>query len=256
MSPADLSRTNWLHAVRFWSSTLAASATSRCLAPGRGPSGQFYARLAVLRVGDDPPVEGSRHQPARGFSDGVFAIAATLLVLEFASATRPGRPRHASSSHLWPSYLAYATSFLTIGIIWMNHHYCVETMARCRPHADVPQPAPAHDRRLPALPDEARRRSTSRAAASRRPSSRTRATFVLMAIIYNIWWRYARGGRRLIRDDVPDSTLRAIIARVQPRRADVRRLLLVALRQPACERRARRSRSRRSTCRRPRCSQR
>ena len=31
---------------------------------------------------------------------------------------------------MWPAYLAYATSFLTIGIIWINHHYCVETIGR------------------------------------------------------------------------------------------------------------------------------
>ena len=43
-----------------------------------------------------------------------------------------------------------------------------------------------------------------------------------MAIIYNIWWRYASTGRRLIGDDVPDSRLRAITPRVQSRRADLR----------------------------------
>ena len=32
--------------------------------------------------------------------------------------------------HLWPSYLAYVTSFITIGIIWMNHHTCVETIVK------------------------------------------------------------------------------------------------------------------------------
>src|SRR5262249_19230062 len=42
------------------------------------------------------------------------------------------------------------------------------------------------------------------------------ATFVLMAIIYNGWWRYASLGRRLIRDDVPDSTVRAITRAFNP----------------------------------------
>src|SRR5215468_1888923 len=64
------------------------------------------------------------------FSDGVFAIAATLLVLEFSVDAANGANLGSQLVHLWPSYLAYVTSFVTIGIIWMNHHYCVETMAR------------------------------------------------------------------------------------------------------------------------------
>jgi uncharacterized membrane protein len=56
------------------------------------------------------------------FSDGVFAIAITLLILEV------GVPESAFDNlwhgiaAQWPAYLAYATSFLTIGGIWMAHH--------------------------------------------------------------------------------------------------------------------------------------
>jgi uncharacterized membrane protein len=55
------------------------------------------------------------------FSDGVFAIAITLLVLEIRV---PGQGESLSSAllHRWPSYFAYAVSFLTIGIMWVNHH--------------------------------------------------------------------------------------------------------------------------------------
>ncbi|WP_433562270.1 TMEM175 family protein [Nocardia sp. CA-151230] len=56
------------------------------------------------------------------FSDGVMAIAITLLVLEI----RIPEPDDGSLWHeltgLWPSYLAYAGSFLTIGVIWLCHH--------------------------------------------------------------------------------------------------------------------------------------
>jgi uncharacterized membrane protein len=54
-------------------------------------------------------------------SDGVFAIAITLLVLELA--VDPGSADHALRAVLdeWPSYLAYVTSFLTIGVVWMAH---------------------------------------------------------------------------------------------------------------------------------------
>jgi len=63
------------------------------------------------------------------FSDGVFAIAATLLVLEIGVGAHSSNLGH-DLLHLWPSYLAYVTSFITIGIIWMNHHWVVATMAR------------------------------------------------------------------------------------------------------------------------------
>ena len=55
------------------------------------------------------------------FSDGVFAIAITLLVLEI-KVPPPGTALGAELLHLWPSYLAYVVSFLVIGAIWINHH--------------------------------------------------------------------------------------------------------------------------------------
>ncbi len=56
------------------------------------------------------------------FSDGVFAIAITLLVLDLHV---PGRGKSSLLDELgrqWPSYAAYVVSFLVIGIIWINHH--------------------------------------------------------------------------------------------------------------------------------------
>src|SRR3954452_2909014 len=56
------------------------------------------------------------------FSDGVLAIAITLLVLEIhidpSALAEPWR----AIAHEWPSYLAYVTSFLTIGGVWIAHH--------------------------------------------------------------------------------------------------------------------------------------
>ena len=58
------------------------------------------------------------------FSDGVLAIAITLLVLDLRVPLRD--ELHTSLAHAlarqWPSYAAYVTSFLIIGIIWVNHH--------------------------------------------------------------------------------------------------------------------------------------
>jgi uncharacterized membrane protein len=56
------------------------------------------------------------------FSDGIFAIAATLLVLELkVPQVEPGGLADALLES-WPSYATYVVSFLTIGIIWINHH--------------------------------------------------------------------------------------------------------------------------------------
>jgi len=63
------------------------------------------------------------------FSDGVFAIAATLLVLELrvpSDTTALGD----ALLRLWPAYAAYLVSFLTIGIIWVNHHTLLEHCRR------------------------------------------------------------------------------------------------------------------------------
>src|SRR5260221_1227377 len=63
----------------------------------------------------------------QAFSDGVFAIAITLLILEI-KVPRPASPSEPFSLlqsllGLWPSYFAYVLSFVTIGIYWARHHY-------------------------------------------------------------------------------------------------------------------------------------
>jgi len=54
------------------------------------------------------------------FSDGIFAIAATLLILDV-NLGGEGSVAH-QLVQAWPSYAAYAISFATLGIVWVNHH--------------------------------------------------------------------------------------------------------------------------------------
>jgi uncharacterized membrane protein len=62
------------------------------------------------------------------FSDGVFAVAITLLALNLV-VPGPGRESLAYQLSLhWPAFLAYLISFFTIGIIWVNHHMLVRTI--------------------------------------------------------------------------------------------------------------------------------
>ena len=62
------------------------------------------------------------------FSDGVIAVAITLLVLDL-RVPAPGQGNLAAElGHQWPRYVAYVVSFATIGIIWINHHAVIRRL--------------------------------------------------------------------------------------------------------------------------------
>jgi len=65
------------------------------------------------------------------FSDGVFAVLITVLVLELRP---PELPTFKALLSLWPTWLSYAVSYLFIAIVWANHHhlmrYATETTPR------------------------------------------------------------------------------------------------------------------------------
>ena len=65
---------------------------------------------------------------AEAFSDGVFAIAITLLVLSLVLSGHGTLTSQLLAA--WPRYFAYVVSFLTIGIMWMNHHTILAHVAR------------------------------------------------------------------------------------------------------------------------------
>ena len=77
-------------------------------------------------MSSDGPQTADARDTARieAFSDGIFAIAATLLVLDLKvphdAAAGPGLLRALAAQ--WASYVAFATSFAFIGIMWINHH--------------------------------------------------------------------------------------------------------------------------------------
>src|SRR3981081_2349851 len=78
---------------------------------------------------EDRQTVAMRTSRLEAFSDGVFAIAATLLGREVR-----GPPDTTdlvgALLRLWPAYAAYLVSFLTIGIIWVNHHTLLEHCTR------------------------------------------------------------------------------------------------------------------------------
>jgi TMEM175 potassium channel family protein len=68
-----------------------------------------------------PPRRLSEPSRVEAFSDGVYAIAITLLVLELAVPTVRGDFAHQLAEE-WVSYVAYLAAFANIGVLWMIHH--------------------------------------------------------------------------------------------------------------------------------------
>ncbi|OLC70824.1 MAG: hypothetical protein AUH78_19985 [Gemmatimonadetes bacterium 13_1_40CM_4_69_8] len=149
------------------------------------------------------PTQHTAHIEA--FCDGVFAIAATLLVLEVRvpghdAVTAAGGLWRALGQH-WSSYAAYALSFVVIGIMWANHHNIFGYIGRANHTfvmlnlallfcvAFLPFPTAVLAQYLPS------------------PEHRTAAavlyggTLTVTAVAYNAVWRYAAGGGRLLKRD-------------------------------------------------------
>ena len=66
----------------------------------------------------------------RTFSDGVFAVLITVLVLELRP---PERPTFEALLALWPTWLSYTVSYLFIAIVWANHHYLMRHASEATP---------------------------------------------------------------------------------------------------------------------------
>jgi TMEM175 potassium channel family protein len=62
------------------------------------------------------------------FTDGVLAIAVTIIVLEIGISANSGDHLLPSILHHWPAYLAYVTSFLTLGVVWLQHSAIISTL--------------------------------------------------------------------------------------------------------------------------------
>jgi TMEM175 potassium channel family protein len=146
------------------------------------------------------------------FSDGVFAIAATLLVLELKIPhVEPGGLSEALLES-WPSYATYVVSFLTIGIIWVNHHAVMERIKNVnRPLlflnlvflmavAAIPFPTALLADYLQAGHDE------------RLASAIYGTTMALMGVTFGLIWAYAVFSDDLLHDKIdPDRARRSLL---------------------------------------------
>jgi uncharacterized membrane protein len=128
------------------------------------------------------------------FSDGVFAIAITLLVLEL-KAPRGPEPLASQLLSQWPSYAAFFTSFGTIGIMWLNHHRLFSLMHRVDHLLLVLNGLLLLGVTITPFP------TALVADHYGHPGARLAAAvysgvFVCIAITFNVLWRYASSARR------------------------------------------------------------
>jgi uncharacterized membrane protein len=142
--------------------------------------------------GARPALPEDTHETARleTFADGVFAIAITLLVLEI-HVPESGEDLGAALASQWPSFAAFVTSFLTIGVMWVSHHQMFTIIRRTTPTflflnvlfllpiAFVPFPTALVAQHIQ---DEAGRQTAVLVYG---------AVSVVIALMFNVLWAYA-----------------------------------------------------------------
>jgi len=175
-----------------------------------------------------PVRRGLRTARLEAFSDGVFAIAITLLVLDIAVPASAEKHLLRSVVDLWPSYLGYVVSVSTIGAIWLGHVSITEYLER----ADVGfvrlnlllllviafLPFPT---RL--FADYIGKDSPERVAATIYG-----LTLLLASTLLLVLWRYALG-HRLVRPDAADEEIELLTQRLTPGLAGYLALIIAGL---------------------------
>ena len=162
-----------------------------------------------------PRRRGFRTGRLEAFSDGVFAFAITLLVLDIAVSGDAAKDLLRSLIHLWPSYLAYVVSFSTIGALWLGHNAITEYLDRANftfvrlnlllllAVAFLPFPT-----RL--FADYIRHNSAERVAATFYGIS-----LLLTSTLLLLLWRYAVHAE-LVRPDAADEEVQLLTERLTP----------------------------------------
>ena len=146
------------------------------------------------------------------FSDGVFAIAATLLILAIRRPPATGQLVHHLLA-LWPSYAAYATTFMVIGLIWANHHAMfvhIQTADRSLVFLNVLLLANVSFLPFPIaiLADALRTGHDQHTAAVLYG-----VTWTVGGVLFNAVWLYASQNRRLLAEQLTDDQARNISRR-------------------------------------------
>ena len=148
------------------------------------------------------------------FSDGVFAVAITLLVLSIQPPTAPDKLIDSALLgflyNQWPMLFAFVTSFATIGIMWINHHRLFKHIKRTDTGllllnlllllfiVFIPYPTALLAQQYALHPDQ----HLAAVVYS--------GTYLIMAVCFNLLWRYASYHNRLLGKDVDRRAVMAI----------------------------------------------
>lgn len=147
---------------------------------------------------------GGRKETGRveAFSDGVFAIAMTLLVLNIKvpTASRPGE-LGVLLWQQWPSYLAFVISFAFIGIMWVNHHRLFLQIRRIDHMLLVLNGALLLGVTAVPFPTAVLAQYLGK-PGEKAATMLYSGTYVVVAIFFNVLWRYAASGHRLLGEAV------------------------------------------------------
>jgi uncharacterized membrane protein len=144
------------------------------------------------------------------FSDGVFAIAITLLILEIKVPTAGSGVLTTQLLRQWPSYFSFVASFAFIGIMWINHHRLFTHIRRCDDLLLIFNLLLLLGITFVPFP------TAVLAAHLGGPDQRTaavvfQATYLLISLLFNLLWRYAASSRRrLLSPDTDASSVRRI----------------------------------------------
>jgi uncharacterized membrane protein len=145
------------------------------------------------------------------FSDGVFAIAITLLVLEIHVPEDPENGLGAALLDQWPAYASYVVSFFIIGIIWVNHHAVFDHLKRAdRPLVFLNLLLLLFVAVLP-FPTNLMATYMQEGGADERVAAVVYSgTMALMGVSFGALWLYASTHRRLLGDTLSSEQIRAL----------------------------------------------
>ena len=145
------------------------------------------------------------------FSDGVLGVAITLLVLDINVPQSQIKHFWYSIIHLWPTYLAYLTSFATIGGLWLAHHGIFARLSRMdRTVMSINLALLLAASFLP-FPTKLMAESLRLTSAERSAVIFYGASLLVISLLLNAMWRLVAARPHLLRPDVDDQEIQRIL---------------------------------------------